>query len=215
MSGPDFDAIVLAGGRGSRLGGVDKAALILDQERLVDRVVAAARAEGASRVVAVGPPHVGDRADRVVREDPPFSGPLAALAAALPEIDSPWIMLLACDLVRPSSVVSQLRSALSDLSTNTAAAGVEGVILVDEEERRQWLAGIYSSRALRAAMAERDGSLGTVPDGSLRSVQNGSLRSVLGGLELREIEAERSSTEDIDTSEQLARARAARREEDR
>ncbi|MCB1273579.1 MAG: NTP transferase domain-containing protein, partial [Leucobacter sp.] len=69
-----FDAIVLAGGRGSRLGAVDKAALELRERRLVDRAVAACRAAGAARVIVVGPPHSGADADVVVREDPPFSG---------------------------------------------------------------------------------------------------------------------------------------------
>lgn len=38
----DFDAVVLAGGRGSRLGGVSKADLVLGGERLLDRVLRAA-----------------------------------------------------------------------------------------------------------------------------------------------------------------------------
>ena len=53
--GLSMDAVVLAGGRGSRLGGVDKAGIVLNGERLVDRAVAAARANGAERVVIVGP----------------------------------------------------------------------------------------------------------------------------------------------------------------
>lgn len=78
-----FDAIVLAGGRGSRLGGVDKAALELGGERLVARVVAATREAGADRVVVVGPGSAAVPDATLVREDPPFSGPLPALAAGL------------------------------------------------------------------------------------------------------------------------------------
>lgn len=47
-----FDAIILAGGRGSRLGGVDKGALPVGGRALLDRVLDAARA--AERVVVVG-----------------------------------------------------------------------------------------------------------------------------------------------------------------
>ncbi|QYM76670.1 NTP transferase domain-containing protein [Leucobacter luti] len=67
-----LDAILFAGGRGSRLGGVDKAELRLGGARLVDRVVAGARAAGAHRIVVVGPAHVVPAGCRAAREDPPF-----------------------------------------------------------------------------------------------------------------------------------------------
>ena len=53
MSEISFDAIVLAGGQGSRLGGVDKAELKVGGVRLLDRALTACR--GASTTVVVGP----------------------------------------------------------------------------------------------------------------------------------------------------------------
>lgn len=74
-------AIVLAGGRGSRLGGTDKAAIDIDGQMLIDHVLAAV-AECVP-IVAVGPPNLARSGVTVVREDPPFSGPVAGIAAAL------------------------------------------------------------------------------------------------------------------------------------
>ena len=64
-------AVLLAGGAGSRLGGVDKAALRLDGTTLLDRALAALT---GLDVVVVGPPRPLPGL-RVVREDPPRSGP--------------------------------------------------------------------------------------------------------------------------------------------
>jgi len=92
-----FDAIILAGGRGSRMGGISKADLVVGGERLLDGVLRAA--SSAARIVVVGdtpvPPGV-----LVTREDPPGTGPAAGLVAGLAAITdpSPWTLVLACDL---------------------------------------------------------------------------------------------------------------------
>lgn len=78
-------AILLAGGRGSRLGGVDKPLLDIDGETLLDTAIAAVRDAGAITVVGVGPDR--GRGLRWVREDPPFAGPAAALVAGVSALD--------------------------------------------------------------------------------------------------------------------------------
>ena len=50
-----FDAVVLAGGRATRLGGADKPGLVVGQRTLLGSVVWAVTEAGASRVVVVGP----------------------------------------------------------------------------------------------------------------------------------------------------------------
>ncbi|MEU4744233.1 NTP transferase domain-containing protein, partial [Actinosynnema sp. NPDC023658] len=52
-AGPSWAAVVLAGGRGSRLGGVDKASLVVDGRTLLDHVLDAVAA--ARQVIVVGP----------------------------------------------------------------------------------------------------------------------------------------------------------------
>lgn len=199
MTRHSFDAVVFAGGRGTRLGGVDKAEVIVQRERLVDRAVAAARAVGATRVIVVGPEHAGTRADVIVREDPPFTGPLAALAAALTSVGSPLAMLLACDLVHPAAVAEQLVGAAAEHLTHSAQSpeDPDGVVLCDETGHRQWLASCIDTDALRRGIAaiEQRGTL-----------EGGSLASVFRGLTLQDVHARPGSTDDIDTPEHLARA---------
>ena len=50
-----FDAVVLAGGRSTRLGGADKPGLVVGRRTLLGAVVWAVTEAGASRVVVVGP----------------------------------------------------------------------------------------------------------------------------------------------------------------
>ncbi|MFD2394956.1 NTP transferase domain-containing protein [Dietzia aerolata] len=75
-------AIVLTGGRASRLGGVDKARLAVGGRPMVETVLRAARAV-ATAVVTVGPG--GD-----TREEPPHSGPVAGIAAGLAALPQGW-----------------------------------------------------------------------------------------------------------------------------
>lgn len=206
MSG--VGAIVLAGGRGSRLGGADKAALELDGARLVDRAVAAARACGADPVVVVGPSSAAPPGTIAAREDPPFSGPLAALAAGLAALPEPqpfseatradprhdqWTLLLACDLVEPARVCETLVAALGE----AAGTAYDGFLLDDPEGRRQWLAGAYRTAALRAGIAAAGPRLADLP-----------LKLAFAGARLHRIAVPSEITADIDAPEDLERARA-------
>jgi molybdopterin-guanine dinucleotide biosynthesis protein A len=73
--------LLLTGGRSRRLG-IDKAGLVLDGTTLGDRGAALLRAT-CDPVLEIGPGHT---TLPVVREDPPGSGPLAALAAGGEEL---------------------------------------------------------------------------------------------------------------------------------
>jgi molybdopterin-guanine dinucleotide biosynthesis protein A len=190
---PAFDAVVLAGGRGSRLGGADKAVIALRGERLVDRAVASARVSGAGRIVVVGPEHTGSEGVLVVREEPPFAGPLAALAAALPHLRADWLLLLSCDLVHPDAVCALLLEQLSRFENENES--LDGVVLQDEDGRDQWLAGAYRLAALRGGLRATGADL-----------ENAPLRALLGGLRLQRIDAPRGTTADIDEPADLERA---------
>lgn len=197
-------AILFAGGRGSRLGGIDKAELRLGGVRLIDRVVAAVRLRGVTRIVVVGPDHAVPAGCLPAREDPPFGGPLAALAAGLVALGDGdgdgtvgtdgTVFLLSCDLEHPEAVVSALaREPLS------AADGtpVDAVILHDPDGRAQWLAGRVRGAALRASVA------------ALGELANRPLRAAFGALTIRAVPAAAALVADIDTPADLARARAA------
>jgi molybdenum cofactor guanylyltransferase len=140
-----FGMIVLAGGRGSRLGGQDKPGLVVGDRTLVGSVVAAGRSAGARQVVVVGPERSGLPGACFVREDPPGTGPVPALERGLAEITDPWVLVLAADL-------PFLRAAHLGI-LRRAAEGRPGAVLVDDAGRPQWLAGCWRTGVLRRAAA--------------------------------------------------------------
>jgi molybdenum cofactor guanylyltransferase len=161
-----FDAVVLAGGRSTRLGGTDKPGLIVGGQTLLAAVVSAVTSAGADQIVVVGPERpaalspgdlvTGARGRvRYAREDPPGCGPVAALACGLGQVSAPLAVLLAADLpfLRPAHV--------SRLLTALAAQEAPGVVLLDDAARPQWLVSGWLAAGLRGALGQYPGrSLG-------------------------------------------------------
>jgi molybdenum cofactor guanylyltransferase len=142
-----YGALVLAGGNARRLGGVHKPGLLVGGVRLLDRVLAAV--PDATVRVVVGPPQPVPPDVRLVREEPPGGGPVAALSAGL-RVDARvgrlgWLAVLAGDLpfLTPDVVTALRRSA----------AGHDGAVLTDPDGRDQYLAGVYRADALAPAVA--------------------------------------------------------------
>ncbi|BDZ47252.1 molybdenum cofactor guanylyltransferase [Naasia aerilata] len=181
-------ALILAGGRASRLAGRDKTALQYGSRTLLEHAVAAAQA--ARECVIVGPVSPFP-AIRAVLEEPRYGGPVAALAAglaALTPAEDGDILVLAADQPRVTEAVPALLAAAG----GTAAAWVA----VDEAGRRQPLLALYREDALRAAVA----SLGD-------EVAGASLRRLLAQLpEVAEVPLADRLTADVDTPEDAARA---------
>lgn len=173
-------AIILTGGRASRLGAVDKASVEIDGIPLVDHVYSAVR--GCAPIIAVGPPSTGRPGIRVVREQPPFGGPVAAIAAGLAALDNAdavetWI--LACDLPLAPALVERVRRV-------TLPPHADAVIAVDSDGREQWLAGRYRINALHEALTR-------FPDPS-----GVSMRALIATLNLHHV-ADEGSARDLDT----------------
>jgi molybdopterin-guanine dinucleotide biosynthesis protein A len=191
----EYDAVIPAGGRGSRLGGVDKPALVVAGVSLADRALASV--VGARRVVLVGhgvalAPAVGPRV-RVARESPRWSGPVASLAAGLAAIDAsaPYTVVLAADLPSAAPAVQRLL-ALAGRATRAGAPG-EGLVAVAGGGIRQPLLGVYRSDRLRAAVS-------AVVGGEPRTDGRGaSMRAVLERMALHEVEMPDEWCRDIDT----------------
>jgi len=193
-----LDAIVLAGGRSSRLSGEPKAQLLWHGATLLQHTVAAALQAGARLVVVVGPdaPDVQvldaqgrDARIRFTREDPPFGGPAAAIGAgvrALDELQAPAadvVLVLACDM-------PEIARAVSALAESLPLAGSDGVLLIDSSGMRQPLAAAYGRQALADAVTGLRAS-GTL-DGA-------SMRALISRLDLRELTDTAGSTRDVDT----------------
>src|SRR6478672_494384 len=105
-----YDAIVLAGGAATRLGGAAKPQLTVGGRTLLARAVAAV--PDAGRVVVVGPRQPVDAPVVFCREEPPGGGPVAAIAAGLPHTSADVLVVLAADLPWVAPAVPLLVAAL-------------------------------------------------------------------------------------------------------
>lgn len=168
-----WDAIVLAGGRGSRLGGVDKASLELDGATLLSRVLEAVA--GATQIVIVGEAEVPGAI--VVQEEPRFAGPAAAVGIGLAEVASPYVLLAGVDQPFLADAIPVLINAVTG----------DGVIAVDADGHRQHLMSVVNADALRRTVAAQP------------TLTDLSLRALLSSLELVEVAVPVRSTLDIDT----------------
>ncbi|CAO5245251.1 molybdenum cofactor guanylyltransferase [Frankia sp. AgKG'84/4] len=184
----DWAALVCAGGAARRLGGRDKAALVVGAATLLDRVLAAAA--GARQRVVVGP--VRDLAVapgapvRWRREEPPGGGPVAAIAAGLEEITTPLVAVLAADL--PFLTDHELGLLLH----GAQGLGTDVAVLVDPGGRRQYLAAVWRTDRLRAALPAE-------PAGR-------SVRSLFPGRAVREVSAAGMACLDCDEPGDVERA---------
>ena len=194
MAEPALSAIILAGGRAARLGGIDKPGLEVGGRTLLAAVVAAVTDAGAGQVIVVGPDQPQLPA-RFVREEPPGGGPVPALRRGLDElagaaVPSGPVAVLAADL--PFLRVTHLRTLLG------AAEGHSGAVLVDDEGYPQWLIGCWQRGPLATAAAGYTG---------------GSLRGLLAPLDPAWVVIEPDAGEpppwlDCDTRADLHQARA-------
>lgn len=178
-----FDAVVLAGGAGRRLGGADKPALPVGGVPLLERVLDAV--SGAEQVVVVGPERPTGRPVRWTREQPPGGGPAAAVAAGLALVGAPLAVVLAADLPlldRPT-VTALLRAVRGD-----------GALLVDDDGQEQLLAGAWRTASLTAAVAR------------LSPVAGLSVRRLLAGLSRTPVVPEGPVWLDCDTADDVRRA---------
>lgn len=184
---PGTAAIILAGGRASRLDGAAKPLLEVGGRTLLDRAIAAVA--GCDPIV-VGPPVPVHGEVAWTREAPEFGGPVAGIAAGLANAESDEVFVLAADLPNAEEAVALLRRH------PPLASGEDGICLADGSGRMQWLIGLYRTDVLRRAVA-------ALPDGG----RDASIRSLLAGLAVTAVPAGDLAT-DVDTWDDLERARA-------
>lgn len=181
---PTLAAIVLAGGAARRMAGTDKLLAELPDGTVLDRALTAV---AALPTVVVGPPRTVARPVTWTREEPPGTGPVAAIAAGLAALPVPAhaVVVLAADQpgVTPATI-TRLHAAL------TADPDTDGVVLVDPDGRAQWLTGIWRRAALTAALPA--------------DPADAAMRKVLGGLRVRRIPAVADEAHDVDTPADLA-----------
>jgi molybdopterin-guanine dinucleotide biosynthesis protein A len=193
-----IDAIVLAGGRATRLGGASKAALRLDGRSMLEVTFAAV--SGVRHIVVVG-----DEADvyaaapdatiTIVREVPHFAGPAAAIAAGLSElhrasdtVPSDFVVVIGCDMPAVAEAIAALLAAVE--------AGSDGAVAVSTDSRPQPLVAVYSTPALAGCVTRHRDS---------GDLENLSVRALLSGLDPALVAVPEGSTDDVDTWADAAR----------
>ena len=180
-----FDAIVLAGAGSRRLDGADKAAVEVNGRTLLD--IALAATDGAQRVVVAGPQRLVDRDVVWVQEQPPGGGPVAGIAAAVGSVSATWTLVLATDLPRIGPALPLLLTAAADVD----------VAVLSCDGRRNYLAAVWRTDALRAALAR------------LGEVEDAAARDLIAGADVADVEDEQGWGEDLDTWPEIERARHA------
>lgn len=181
------EAVVVAGGRATRMGGVDKPALVVQGRRMLDSALAAVSA--CRRVTVVGP-HRDDLDPAIgqVQETPVGAGPVAALSAAPIPADAP-VLTLASDL--PFVTADTLVALMDALHEDPDA---EAAFAVDTDGRLQFLLAAWRGAALTARL-----------DSLAGAVANQPMKALLPD---RYVTVPVSGTTDCDTPEDLHRARS-------
>ena len=182
-----YDAIVVAGGRSSRLG-TDKTRLAVKGMPLLDRVLTAVA--DARQLVVVGEPRPVALPVAWAREEPPGGGPAAGIVAGLEFVSAPIVMLLAGDLPRlEAATVHRLLDAIESADATTYSD--DGAILVDRDGRRQHLTCAVVTTAMRRAA------------GSRSTWHDAAMHELLADLRLRPVPVQGREADDIDTPADL------------
>ena len=145
MATTDVTAVVLCGGTGRRFGG-DKTRADLAGSPVLDHVLVGLPSDWP--VVCVGEPRPTGRPVSWCREDPPGGGPVAAIAAALPHVQSPVVVVLGGDMPYAAGPAPGLAAHLAEGPALDAVLGRDG------GGRRQPLLAAYRTEALRTAVPQ-------------------------------------------------------------
>lgn len=131
MIGPgEITALVLAGGRGTRMGGLDKGLQSLAGQPLVQRALDRLQAQLGN---LIGPCmlNANRHLDRYAAFGVPvcpdaltgYVGPLAGIQAGLQHCETPWLLVVPCDCPRfPLDLAQRLARALTAANADLAVA---------------------------------------------------------------------------------------------
>jgi len=137
---PGITAIILCGGRATRLGGIEKPLADLGGKSLLAHVIARLEPQVDSIVLSVGrgSARYAGLGYPVVVDDDPDQGPLAGIVSALAVVDTPWTLTTPADTpFLPSNLVRALAPSCREHGAAVVSAGGHRqnlAMLLDEEQ---------------------------------------------------------------------------------
>lgn len=113
----DVCALVLAGGRATRMGGVDKRSLVVEGRTIFERQCEVLAPRVAEIVVSLAPGAAAVAGHRTVTDALAGVGPLAGIAAGLAAVTTPWLFVVAGDMpyISAALVERMLAAATGDV----------------------------------------------------------------------------------------------------
>ena len=123
---PGITALILCGGRATRLGGIEKPLADLGGKSLLAHVIARLEPQVDSIVLSVGrgSAQYAGFGYPVVVDDDPDQGPLAGIVSALAVVDTPWTLTTPADTpFLPSDLVHALAPSCRDHGAAVVSAG--------------------------------------------------------------------------------------------
>jgi molybdopterin-guanine dinucleotide biosynthesis protein A len=172
----DIAACILAGGRGSRLGGAVKPLLTIDGRTILDRLIEVLTPLTSDILIAVAVEGQVATSLRTVVDAVPSAGPLAGIGAALAAAERPWLIVVGGDMpyVHPGVLHHLLCRATTGV--DAVAARIGGF--------PEPLCAVYGRScqdAVRRRLAEgrfRTGGLLTDENLHIAWVEEGELRAI-------------------------------------
>jgi len=118
-SSDDVSALILAGGRATRFGGIAKHELVVEGATIFERQVRVLAPRVAEILVSMPTPHARYRTVTDVQEG---IGPLAGIAAGLAACRTPWLLVIAGDMPYVSDAL--LERLIERTSHDVDAVGI-------------------------------------------------------------------------------------------
>jgi molybdenum cofactor guanylyltransferase len=120
----DITGVILAGGRGRRMGGVDKGLVELAGRPLIEWVLDALAPQAGALLINANRHreiYAGYGVPVIADSDPGFNGPLAGMLSAMRTARTNWILTVPCDgPLLPPDLASRLVDALVSGGTSSA-----------------------------------------------------------------------------------------------
>lgn len=126
----DITGVILAGGRGSRLGGVDKGLVHLRARPLVEYAIEALRSQVGKLLISANrnrDVYASYGYDVIADVMGDHDGPLAGMLSAMRHADTPYIVTVPCDVpAPPADLVERLVATMTTMRREACIASCEG-----------------------------------------------------------------------------------------